>query len=166
MTRHIVLPVVVCVSALAAVNARAGIGDPKDLEGKRVGVNRGYTVTAGVWARGVLQDEYGVDLSRITWVLSGDEHVAEYRAPANVVPIEKGQTCAPQLVPEPQERAVLGGRAILSLLRPIEERMHAGGSERIQEGADAGPEPGGQFATGAKQRASPVPRLLDNRGRR
>jgi 4,5-dihydroxyphthalate decarboxylase len=71
------------------VNTKAGIDDPKALEGKRVGVNRGYTVTAGVWARGVLQDEYGVDLSRITWVLSGDEHVAEYQPPANVVPIEK-----------------------------------------------------------------------------
>jgi 4,5-dihydroxyphthalate decarboxylase len=72
-------------------SAKAGISKPKDLEGKRVGVNRGYTVTTGVWARGVLQDEYGVDLSKITWVLSGDEHVAEYKAPANVVPIEPGK---------------------------------------------------------------------------
>ena len=73
------------------VNTKAGISNPKDLEGKRVGVNRGYTVTTGVWARGVLQDEHGVDLSKITWVLSGDEHVAEYRPPANVVPIEPGK---------------------------------------------------------------------------
>jgi 4,5-dihydroxyphthalate decarboxylase len=73
------------------VNTKAGIDSPRDLEGKRVGVNRGYTVTAGVWARGVLQDEYGVDLSKITWVLSGDEHVAEYRPPANVVPIKAGK---------------------------------------------------------------------------
>ena len=43
------------------VNARAGIATPKDLEGKRVGVNRDYTVTTGVWARSVLQNEYGVD---------------------------------------------------------------------------------------------------------
>ena len=73
------------------VNTRAGIGAPKDLEGKRVGVNRGYTVTTGVWARGVLQQEHGVDLGKVTWVLSGDEHVAEYRPPANVVPIEPGK---------------------------------------------------------------------------
>jgi 4,5-dihydroxyphthalate decarboxylase len=72
-------------------NTKSGIRSPKDLEGKRVGVNRGYTVTTGVWARGILQQEYGVDLSKITWVLSGDEHVAEYRAPANVVPIEPGK---------------------------------------------------------------------------
>jgi 4,5-dihydroxyphthalate decarboxylase len=72
-------------------NTRAGIRSPKDLEGKRVGVNRGYTVTTGVWARGILQHQYGVDLKRITWVLSGDEHVAEWRPPSNVVPIDKDQ---------------------------------------------------------------------------
>lgn len=72
-------------------NAARGSFDPKQLEGKRVGVNRGYTVTTGVWARGVLQHEYGVDLSKITWVLSGDEHVAEFMAPSNVVRIEPGQ---------------------------------------------------------------------------
>jgi 4,5-dihydroxyphthalate decarboxylase len=79
------------------VNTKAGIRTPKDLEGKRVGVNRGYTVTTGVWARGVLQDEHGVDLSKITWVLSGDEHVAEYQPPSNVVPIEKGKKMADML---------------------------------------------------------------------
>jgi 4,5-dihydroxyphthalate decarboxylase len=67
---------------------------PKDLEGRKAGVNRGYTVTTGVWARGILQDEYGVDLRRVTWVLSGDEHVAEYRPPANVVPMAQGQDLA------------------------------------------------------------------------
>jgi len=69
----------------------SGVADPKDLEGQRVGVNRGYTVTTGVWARGVLQDEYGVDLSQVTWVRSGDEHVAEYVPPANVVSTEPGR---------------------------------------------------------------------------
>lgn len=79
-------------------NTRAGVEEPKDLEGKRVGVNRGYTVTTGVWARGVLADEHGVDLDRVTWVLSGDEHVAEYRPPANVVPIEPGKDLVEMLV--------------------------------------------------------------------
>lgn len=64
--------------------------EPKDLAGRRVGVNRGYTVTTGVWARGILADEYGLDLDGITWVLSGDEHVAEFRPPPNVVPVEAG----------------------------------------------------------------------------
>ena len=72
-------------------NRNAGVKTPKDLEGRKVGVNRGYTVTTGLWARSILQHEYGVDLRKVTWVLSGDEHVAEYRPPANVVPIEAGR---------------------------------------------------------------------------
>ena len=80
------------------VNAKAGIGGPKDLEGRKVGVNRGYTVTTGVWARSILEDEHGVDLSKVAWVLSGDEHVAEYVPPANVVPIEAGKDMAAMLV--------------------------------------------------------------------
>jgi 4,5-dihydroxyphthalate decarboxylase len=76
------------------VNTEAGIRHPKDLEGRKVGVNRGWTVTTGLWARSVLQHQYGVDLRKITWVLSGDEHVAEYRAPAYVRPIEPGRKMA------------------------------------------------------------------------
>jgi 4,5-dihydroxyphthalate decarboxylase len=80
------------------VNTKAGIAHPKDLEGRRVGVNRGYTVTTGVWARGILQEEHGVDLDRVTWVLSGDEHVAEYQPPPNVVPMQGGRDLAELLV--------------------------------------------------------------------
>lgn len=88
-------------------NTKAGIKSPKDLEGKKVGVNRGYTVTTGLWARSVLQQEHGVDLGKITWVLSGDEHVAEYRPPANVVPIEKGKKMA-DLVASGELAAAIG----------------------------------------------------------
>ena len=66
------------------INTRSGIRTPKDLEGRMVGVNRGYTVTTGLWARGILQNEYGVDLDKITWVPTDDEHVAEFREPKNV----------------------------------------------------------------------------------
>jgi 4,5-dihydroxyphthalate decarboxylase len=79
------------------VNTKAGIKSPRDLEGKKVGVNRGYTVTTGLGARSVLQHQYRVDLKKITWVLSGDEHVAEYRPPSNVVPMEKGKKMADML---------------------------------------------------------------------
>jgi hypothetical protein len=65
-------------------------GDPKALEGARAGVNRGYTVTTGVWARGILASEYGVDLDRVTWVRSDGEHVAEYEPPANVEDLPDG----------------------------------------------------------------------------
>ena len=64
-------------------NVHAGVASPKDLEGKKVGV-RAYTVTTGVWVRGILKSEYGVDLDKITWVVVDEEHVQEYRKPANV----------------------------------------------------------------------------------
>lgn len=74
------------------------IRTPKDLEGRRVGVSRGYTVTTGVWARGILASEYGVDLDTITWVLSGDEHVSSYEPPANVVPADRERDLAAMLL--------------------------------------------------------------------
>jgi 4,5-dihydroxyphthalate decarboxylase len=80
------------------VNRNGDVAEPKDLEGRRVGVNRGYTVTTGVWARGILADEHGVDLDRVTWVLSGDEHVPDYRPPENVVPIDEGEDLGEMLV--------------------------------------------------------------------
>jgi 4,5-dihydroxyphthalate decarboxylase len=56
---------------------------PKELEGKRVGV-RSYSVTTGMWLRGILADDYGVDSGRIRWVTFEEAHVAEFRDPANV----------------------------------------------------------------------------------
>ncbi len=79
-------------------DSRRPVGDPRDLEGHRVGVGRGYTVTTGVWARSILQEEYGVDLSKVTWVPSGDEHVQSYVPPDNVVPLAEGQTIEAQLL--------------------------------------------------------------------
>jgi 4,5-dihydroxyphthalate decarboxylase len=65
---------------------KSGVRSPKDLEGKNVGV-RAYTVTTGVWVRGILATEYGVDLSKVTWVLNDEEHVEEYHKdyPSNVI---------------------------------------------------------------------------------
>jgi 4,5-dihydroxyphthalate decarboxylase len=79
-------------------NTRSGIRTPADLEGRRVGVNRGYTVTTGVWARGILATEYGVDTNRVTWVLSGREHVDTYVYPANVEPAGQGTNLAEMLI--------------------------------------------------------------------
>ena len=79
-------------------NVRSSIREPKDLEGRRVGVNRGYTVTTGVWARGILASEYGVNLDKVTWLLSGDEHVASYVPPANVEPAGAGLDLGDMLI--------------------------------------------------------------------
>jgi len=75
-------------------NVASGISSPKDLEGRVVGVNRGYTVTTGLWVRGILQMEYGLDLSKVTWAPTDDEHVEEYRAPANVTYQYHGRSIA------------------------------------------------------------------------
>jgi 4,5-dihydroxyphthalate decarboxylase len=65
------------------VRPDAGIREPKDLEGKKVGV-RAYSVTTGVWARQVLIDEFGLDSSKVTWVVDDEEHVTQLKLPANV----------------------------------------------------------------------------------
>ena len=91
------------------VATTGGIRHPKDLEGRRVGVDRGYTVTTGVWARAILREEYGVDLEKVTWVLSGDEHVAQYRPPANVVPVKPPRSLE-ELLRSGKLAAVLGTR--------------------------------------------------------
>jgi 4,5-dihydroxyphthalate decarboxylase len=67
------------------VGLDAGIDGPTDLAGRRVGV-RAYTVTTGVWVRGILQSEYGVDPASITWYTDDEEHVTAFRPPTNVVP--------------------------------------------------------------------------------
>ncbi|PWB65566.1 MAG: phosphate ABC transporter substrate-binding protein [Bradyrhizobiaceae bacterium] len=63
--------------------ADRGVAQPKDLEGRRVGI-RTYSQTTGIWVRGILQHRFGVDLSRITWVCPDESHLAEYRDPPNV----------------------------------------------------------------------------------
>ena len=57
------------------VRQDAGIRQPKDLEGKKVGV-RAYSVTTGVWTRGIFVNEYRLDSSKVTWVVDDEEHVA------------------------------------------------------------------------------------------
>ncbi len=71
----------------------SSIREPKQLEGRAVGL-RAYTVTAPVWTRGILAEEYGVDLDRITWVKQDEEHVESYVPPANVKTPPPGKTLA------------------------------------------------------------------------
>lgn len=52
------------------VGKNSSIGKPKDLEGKRVGIPE-WAQTAGIYVRGMLQHEYGVDLARISWFQAG-----------------------------------------------------------------------------------------------
>lgn len=71
------------------VRPDSGIKHPKDLEGRKVGV-RAYSVTTGVWTRGILIDEFGLDSSKVTWVVDDEEHVTQLKLPANVVHAPQG----------------------------------------------------------------------------
>jgi 4,5-dihydroxyphthalate decarboxylase len=73
------------------VRPGSGIEVPKDIEGKRFGV-RAYSVTTGVWTRGVLQNEYGVDPAKVTWYYDDEDHVQELKLPANVVKVPDGKS--------------------------------------------------------------------------
>lgn len=75
------------------VHPDAGIRHPKDLEGRKVGV-RAYSVTTGVWTRAILMDEYGVDSSKITWVVDDEEHVTQLKLPENVIHAPEGRSLA------------------------------------------------------------------------
>jgi 4,5-dihydroxyphthalate decarboxylase len=61
-------------------NVSGGKITPQTIEGKRVGV-RSYSQTTGCWNRGFLQNDFGVELSRIKWVTFEDAHLGEFHDP-------------------------------------------------------------------------------------
>jgi 4,5-dihydroxyphthalate decarboxylase len=73
------------------VRPDAGIRKPKDLEGKKVGV-RAYSVTTGVWTRGIFVNEYDLDSSKVTWVVDDEEHVSTLKLPPNVAHAPEGKS--------------------------------------------------------------------------
>ena len=80
-----------------SVSKNSDIRSVGDLAGTKIGVNRGYTVTTGVWARTIL-DREGLDLNHVTWVRSSDEHVEAYSPPQNVEMIPEGKSLEEMLV--------------------------------------------------------------------
>jgi 4,5-dihydroxyphthalate decarboxylase len=75
------------------VRPDAGIRTPKDLEGKKVGV-RAYSVTTGVWLRQALIADFGLDTSKVTWVVDDEEHVTQLQLPPNVIHAPAGTSLA------------------------------------------------------------------------
>ena len=88
-------------------NADRGPLTPRALNGTRVGV-RAYTQTTGVWVRGFLAEDYGVDLQSITWVTFEEPHLAEYREPANVERAAAGKDLKQMLLDGEIDAAILG----------------------------------------------------------
>jgi 4,5-dihydroxyphthalate decarboxylase len=75
----------------------SSISGPADLVGKRIGV-RAFSQTTGVWVRGILQSDYGVDPAGITWVTAEDAHVLEYRDPPKTERLAAGADLAQMLM--------------------------------------------------------------------
>lgn len=154
-------------------NAARGRKQPRDLVGGRIGV-RSYTVTTGVWVRGILEQDHGVDHSAVTWVTHEPPHVAEYRNPPNVVVEEPGWSMLDALVRGELDAAVVGSLAGLppgiEPLLPPAASADWYAAHRVapinhmvalrQDTAEAHPElPGRLFAmfTRAKAAAGPPP---------
>ena len=92
-------------------DCRRGDITPKQIEGKRVGV-RAYSQTTGVWVRGILGDEYGVDIGKVRWATYEEPHVAEYKDPAFLEKFETRGKTMEELMFEGEFDAIIGGGEI------------------------------------------------------
>jgi 4,5-dihydroxyphthalate decarboxylase len=88
-------------------NADRGPLSPQTLAGRRVGV-RAYSQTTGVWLRGILANDYGVNLDSVRWVTFEDAHVAEYRDPPQIERGAAGKDLTDMLVAGKIDAAIYG----------------------------------------------------------
>ena len=88
-------------------NAARGKLEPADLPGCRVGV-RSYSQTTGAWLRGILQNDYAADLSRVQWVTFEDGHVAEAKDPSGVIRAAAGRDMTKMLIDGELDAAIYG----------------------------------------------------------
>lgn len=98
----------------ALYNPAHGTLGPSDLEGKRVGI-RSFTTTTGAWIRGILANDYGVNLDKIRWVTFEDPHVAEYVDTTERAPKKK----ILQMLLDGEVDAVLGETSTDPNLKPL-----------------------------------------------
>lgn len=103
------------------INKKAGIKEPKDLEGKRVGVPL-FTQTAAIWVRGHLQNDYGVDMDKIHWVQGAVEKAGDHGMPHALpllkpVPIEVNESgkSLSEMIADGKIDAIIGSRLPESL---------------------------------------------------
>lgn len=99
----------------ALYNPAHGTLGPSDLEGKRVGI-RSFTTTTGAWIRGILANDYGVNLDKIRWVTFEDPHVAEYVDTTERAPKDKTVL---QMLLDGEVDAVLGETSNDPKLKPL-----------------------------------------------
>ncbi len=78
-------------------HADAGIRAPKDLEGKRIG-SRTYRTALTVWARGLLRERYGVDFSKVQWVLQAKEVFPVHDTNAKIEYVDESENMSQRLI--------------------------------------------------------------------
>jgi 4,5-dihydroxyphthalate decarboxylase len=78
-------------------HADAGIREPKDLAGKRIG-SRTYRTALTVWARGLLRERYGVDFANVTWVLQAKEVFAVHDTKLKIDYVDETKSMAQRLI--------------------------------------------------------------------
>jgi 4,5-dihydroxyphthalate decarboxylase len=91
---------------------------PENLAGKRIGV-RSYSVTTGAWLRGILAEDYGVDLAKIRWTTFEEAHVAEFVDPPNVERAAPGKEINAMLMAGELDAAILGAVPSDPKLQPV-----------------------------------------------
>jgi 4,5-dihydroxyphthalate decarboxylase len=117
------------------VNAKSGIKEPRDLIGRKIG-NPEYQMTAPVWIRGILQDEYGVPVDGQTYYQGGEEE-----------PIPRPEKLKLELPPRIKVATIEEGKTLAGMLR--EGEIDALYTARMPSSYQAG-------------KAEPVRRLFEN----
>jgi len=92
-------------------NATRGELRPGDLKGRRVGI-RSYSVTTTMWLRGVLMNDYGLDIDTVKWVTSEEAHVAEFKDPPTVERAPAGRDLLSMLYDGELDAIVLGDKTL------------------------------------------------------
>jgi 4,5-dihydroxyphthalate decarboxylase len=101
-----------------AYNPERGALSPDKLEGKKVGM-RSYSVTTAAWVRGILADDYGVNLDRVNWITFEDPHVAEFKDPPNATRMPPGKDITAMLLAGEIDAAILAEPPKDGPLKPL-----------------------------------------------
>jgi 4,5-dihydroxyphthalate decarboxylase len=110
------------------INANAGIREPGDLAGKRIGCAE-YQLTANVWIRGILRDEYGVEPSSFITVVGGLEEAGRVEKAAVSLPPE---IAIERIGPAETLSAMLEAGEIDALFTPRAPSSFLRGSGRVR----------------------------------
>ena len=109
------------------VRPDAGINDPADLRGKRVGLPQ-YSSTAGVFIKGLMQHEYGVLPHEMTWFMGGQDTPA----PPPLVPLDLPSDIHLEFIPEDKTlEGMLAGGELDALFATYIPNLFLNGSPRI-----------------------------------